>query len=523
MIRTVAALLVLAAACLGSADESWELRLPGLLVQPKGGEARELILRLALRGGAVVAAAGEAPSFNRMVYAVDAAGLKLEGGATLQGRVVVTVPSDGYVPAPGTSITANLDIEATRAGASRIAGSFRGDVGGRAVQGELQGAGTASPGASALSLTLQCESALWFADTKPGKGERTTICLGIAADGTVHAVRVVPRGSVTDTGYGARADAWDLSLRDGLLRGTIDVAVNHQDGRSSRVRVALDGRAYGDAVLGSSGCAIDGRQLGAGCFRGTLVDGARPPLDDAHAEIVLHDAIGLGKYARVFLARRGGAWSAAFATLPNYNNATHDVALGDLAIVDGRLRGSFAMTVNCDPWIPKDRKVRTVPVSVDLAFADAELRGTFAATYDGKEIAGPADGFVTRPRRVGESFKTTVKMEEAVGGENAWVGRVFVSGRIEQGRWVEGRPWNNHNAKMTGAVREGTLSFADDRIRGEWTLSLDHGGGIQAGSYRVSIDGPAVGELAAGVFRIRAADGTGPERTGRFWASADAK
>jgi hypothetical protein len=106
------------------------------------------------------------------------------------------------------------------------------------------------------------------------------------------------------------------------------------------------------------------------------------------------------KRLNCYLVRRDGKWTAALGTAtnsgrPNWNTAFMLVDPANATVKDGRLTGSFSITLVPDPWVPKDQKTRTAKVSLDATAtpktpdanspAFANLSGKWSAQIEGPE------------------------------------------------------------------------------------------------------------------------------------------
>ena len=109
----------------------WDLRLKGFF-----DAGRELLVTLDVKDGAVISAVAVAPEWNRTMHAVDAKGLKLNGGE-LSGAMTVTLSADGGVPADGKPITRRVELQ-VRCRRGRLGGTYGGALaGGRDVAGRV--------------------------------------------------------------------------------------------------------------------------------------------------------------------------------------------------------------------------------------------------------------------------------------------------------------------------------------------------------------------------------------------------
>lgn len=105
---------------------------------------------------------------------------------------------------------------------------------------------------------------------------------------------------------------------------------------------------------------------------------------------------GVVKRLNVYMVRIKGQWAGAIGTptfqgRAQYNTALMPVDVSRLELTAEGLSGPMVVTLVPDPWVPKDQKTRTVPVTLNARFvagADPKslgsVRGEFTATFEGE-------------------------------------------------------------------------------------------------------------------------------------------
>ncbi len=111
----------------------WDLRLKGFF-----DAARDLLVTLQVKDGAVVSAVAGAPAWNRATHTVDAKGVKVAGGE-LAGSLTVTLNPDASIPADKSPITRTVEVK-VRVVRDRLKGTYLGGMAdGRTVDGRVSG------------------------------------------------------------------------------------------------------------------------------------------------------------------------------------------------------------------------------------------------------------------------------------------------------------------------------------------------------------------------------------------------
>jgi len=466
------------------------------------GEGKDAIIHAHLTRDGKLAGWAETPTFNRGVHAVDLNRLKLDGG-----EVTFTIASDGYVPKRGTT----LKMDARVFGGnylSRVDGEDRG--GKVTVERVAQFADEA-----VYRVELHGES-LVNLDRKPGKSRR--LGLNLTFDGgKLVAARAIPPGSLTDVGFEAIVTGSEGQLRNGRFQGMVDVTLLPQSKKpTKKYCYTIDARAVGERVGGTVEVTQDGKAVGEGSVRGDVRHGDPPGADDALHTLVLHDAIP-GNFLVLYLNAREGKFTHGFATGPNYNNATHTVDISQLRVTGDRISGEVDVTVNPDPWVPRDGSKTDARYDINAKFSRGAINGQFTGRFGKQQVKGNVEGQLDARPDVPGIDKITFKLEKALFGDGGYHSRCFLTIDVNDGKAVSGRVWNNHS-NLRGTITGGDITVKNDRLVAKITADVEQSGGVTAGKYRFKIEGGVVGTSAAGSFTTTW-DKSDRTETDRFWAS----
>lgn len=446
---------------------------------------KSLELRLAVRDGKIVGAIGRPVKYSRSPAVIDSSGVQLADGK-LTGELKYQILSDGYLPATNGVCALN----------------------GLAVQS------APPPDAGTLArLVLECENAINHGGKDKPQSRRMQIVLAVR-EGPVFGAKAIPPGSLTDVACAPFVKSCAVTLTDGELGGTLEISVQPQDTGKSPVNYAyaLTGRVIGDLATGTLALQRDGKPSGpVGTFVGAVRWGAAPAAGEGLYRLTIRDALGIGKFMDVYLTATGGKLVHGFATTPNFNNATHVVEVGKLALDGQRLSGPLTVTVQPDPWIPADGKPIACAYQVDATLRDSEITGTADKFV--------VEGSLTDKPQLGKLTNATLKLENGLHGKSDWHARAFVSCEIKDGRVTGGRISNNHT-KLDGVVTGGDLKFDGERLVGKVSATVKQGDGGQEGQYEFTVHVLMVGTVGAGTFDSQLA---GKTKSGRLWAAVRAE
>lgn len=488
-----------------TAAEEWDVVLDGAL---KEGADLHLYLVVDNAAGRVLRGFGLGPRFNRMPYALLPDALDVSQGR-LRGKATVTIPSDGYVPRGGETLTVAVELDAKVSGET-LEGTYEAHVGVETRKGAVTGRRFPEPKADAAQrLDLACEGAVYKT-----KGKRRARRLGIdldAKDGRVVAARLVPPGSITDVGMIAKAGKHDLRIEDGRLTGRLEGTVRPQNAKDQPIAYVweIDGRVIGDRAAGRMAVTEDGQAAGEGHFLAKVRAGAPDP-GDALYRLSLYGAVPPHNFMDLRLATRGGKVLHGFATTPNFNNSIHTVDLGGLALEGGRLTGEADVTIIPDAWIPRDRRPVPCTYTLDVAAAHGAAAGTFTGRFGESDAQGDVAGGLDPKPDLDRVTGLTLKLE------NGGFGRGFLTLKYEGGTVAGGRVWNNHS-NLEGTIDAADLDWSNERIRGTVTVTVAKGG-VKAGTYTCTVEGVLVGAMGAGTgTTVYAADSS--RKTTSFWVA----
>ncbi len=465
---------------------------------------------LAIEDGKIVAAFASARTFNAMAYTVDATGLEASEKA-IRGPIKVTVPSDGWVPAGGKTLSCTYQLSLTCKDGT-ASGTFSGRAGSHEVTAEATGSLDERP-----MLPQRCRFVLHARAPRGDKRAlgRVGIELGMR-DGKAQAVKLIPHGSITDIGAATLVESADIRFDGRTLRGKIQGQRIPNGGNPQKLQLDFECVVIGQQASGQFRSTIDSKHTTAGGVRGEMDLSPVPDAANCLWELTLHHGVDHGRMINVFLSTRGGKVSAAYAVTPNYNNATHAVDAGKLRLEDGRLTGPLFVTVYPDAWIPKDHQKRSASYIVDVRCEDAELVGTYEGTFAGQAVKGDVAGHMAAKPEIGKVSHATIKPE---GGlyNGSWSGyRAFFSFDVSDGKITAGRVWNNHDKKLKGTITSGTFRVDGDTLMAEMVATIEPGTSAKPGTYTIRVQGPVMGAGSCGEAVSQLGEKTW---TSRYWAS----
>ena len=181
------------------------------------------------------------------------------------------------------------------------------------------------------------------------------------------------------------------------------------------------------------------------------------------------------------------------------------------------MAGTVKLTVQPDPWVPKDGKAFGAEFAIQAKLTAAELVGEYSGTFNGQPRKGAVHGQIEARGDLEPIAKATVKIENGLIGGNPTHNRAFLNVQLdESGKVTGGRVSNNHTS-LSGTVTGGQLRVADGVLKATLTATVNEGGKVTPGRYEVEVTGPLVGNMASGTFTTKL-DGK-VVKTGNFWAS----
>jgi hypothetical protein len=436
---------------------------------------------------------------------VDPAPLRVEDEA-LAGSVSLSLTSDGYIPPIGTQIP----IEVTLAGPT-WKGTRRGD----AVAGTATSIWSAATVPDPVRFTIHGDNCVFFPKHGPGKGRRMTVVVPID-QGAAHAVRLIPPGSITDTGCSATVTASEVRRDGPRLSATIASTIRHQGGATSAAVMRFTALAVGDQLHGLVTTSWDGQEQEPGWCTGSILTGV-PETRIAQLRLTLDALVSQGGYCDLYLNLRDGKAVSGFATTPNDGNSTHTVDSTDLIWVDGKLSGGVRLTLMPDPWRHPVAAPTKAQVELSAMVRGADASGTYHGSVGTVAVTGAVVGGLEPAVTEGPLKSMTIKFENGLSGGNEYQNRAFIAVQLDgQGKIIGGKVSNNHTA-LDGSVSSGLVQVSDGRLVGTIEAIIGTAGKTTSGRYRFSFTGVAVGTMATGGFT--AIDPSGTEKSERFWAA----
>lgn len=224
--------------------------------------------------------------------------------------------------------------------------------------------------------------------------------------------------------------------------------------------------------------------------------------------IVLEEALpretGL-KPLEVFVQRRGGKWRQALGLAPQWNVSPHKVDPAGLTYEDGRLGGTFAVTLVPDAWVPAEKRELSGTFNVNAVLTDTRVLGTFDGEVAGTRVNGRLVGVVEPEGRVDvRNCTVDLRLEGALPpGIEDWTRRVWSTVRFVDGRPREGTATFSPLSPddRTGACDSSDLRLAPDLLGGTLTAEARVDPNRVVYSYKLA--GIVVGAHLGGTFTYR--------------------
>ena len=192
--------------------------------------------------------------------------------------------------------------------------------------------------------------------------------------------------------------------------------------------------------------------------------------------------------------------SAGLAYSPRFNHAVHEVDAAGLKLRDGRLLGELKVTVEPDPYKPKDGKPIPCTYTIDAAVQDGGLAGTFRGKWGADAVAGAVAGLYQAPPQIGDTYNLSLKMEVGVTGKGApWHKRTYISVQVKDGKATGGKVSNNKGG-FQATFDKADLRLREGKISGTIVATVTSGQ-VDTGTYTFTIDGSLVGDQIIGQFQ----------------------
>ena len=456
---------------------------------------KPLTVYLDCAGGTFAAGLARAPQFSKLAYGVDASGLAL-ADKVLRGTLAVTIPSDGYTPPPGKTVRCVFTVDAKIAGAS-VAGTFDGRYGvdergqgGTPAKGAVSGTVSARPafdGPVVLDLDL-----INAAGDKPvdkrvwGRRGRLRVTFkgGKPLQGVMHGHgdgRQVNYFEAVVTHVGL---AWG---REGL-RGTVAV----KETKGDEYVYTFDGRVVGDQVGGTFTKTVNGKAAPGAGFRGALVPVPAVRAADAIHNLELLGAVAGGKQLNTFIPCVAGRFGQGMGYSGQFNHTYHDVGGAALTLSGNVLRGDLKVTINPDPYVPRDHKPIACVYTVEATVSDGCVTGSFTGLFGRQRVAGRIVGRLQPIPPVPEPAQYSLKLEDGVNEGAPWLRRVYLSFVATRGKATEGRMSNNKGG-WTGTFKAATVTHDGPRFAATIHGTVDTTRGPRTGAYTFKLAGRSIG------------------------------
>ncbi|MFP4054184.1 MAG: hypothetical protein ACLFV7_10020 [Phycisphaerae bacterium] len=240
--------------------------------------------------------------------------------------------------------------------------------------------------------------------------------------------------------------------------------------------------------------------------------------------ITLQSPLPGGKPLRLHLAESTHRVVAAFGTSPKFNSRWHDVTDHKLTLDGGGLEGKLSLTVNPDPWVPKDGKPIACSFTLQGRRKDGTISGTFTGTVGGKEVKGTLTGEPTaapgdsRTQRYRIRFFQALRMIAPARGRhgpntNYALDMVLTCALSPSGSVSEALLENvvPDYRSYSAVVKSIALKRTGARLTGTLTADIDYGRDAKridkpVLTHTFTIDGLVIGETVAVRYDAQVAD-----------------
>jgi hypothetical protein len=245
-----------------------------------------------------------------------------------------------------------------------------------------------------------------------------------------------------------------------------------------------------------------------------------------HWRLVLAGALGEGRDLELYAAWRDGRIAAAFGRGPRFNRMPYQVEARDVRLTQGRLSGTFAVSVPSDGYVPKGGGTLQVEAAVEAAAAPSGFDGTYRAKVGGESREGKLTGSRSAPPAPLAVARLTLSCEETIQkakrGPSAH--RLGMAIALRDGRSFAARlipPGSITDVALTATVEAHAVRIEGERLTGKLTGLVRHQGGLEkAVRYDFEFAGLVIGRSAAGAIQV-VEDGT-PQPDGRFVGQMEA-
>lgn len=326
----------------------------------------------------------------------------------------------------------------------------------------------------------------------------------LLVDGKPYAPKVAHANNTTYADFTYRVDSiqWQAGAGGAFtchIRGHSRPAGSKY--RGGAIDFVMEGRQTDGRIEGTFTALQDNAQIADGPLAGTIEPCSLPDPANSRYELHMHGAAPDGKAVWVHLDCTDGAFVAGLAYVPQFNHAVHLVDASKLKLIDGRIRGSLAITILPDPYIPKDRQPIACTYDIDAAVRNGGLEGSFTGAFGQTKVDGKLAGLTDHHLAVTADLNVRLKMEEALAGGPPWHNRAFVTFQITNGKAHEGKITANKGG-WTGAVTSLHIALEERRLRGRLTVDITSDT-VKPGGYTIEFDGRLIGTQLLGDYVSR--------------------
>jgi len=247
----------------------------------------------------------------------------------------------------------------------------------------------------------------------------------------------------------------------------------------------------------------------------------------------LENALPNNRQLDVLLDVRNDAVKGAIATARRFNSRPHHIDASGLSLRDGRLRGSVSVTVNPDPWVPRDGKVIACEYTIDAGVEGTDIAGKHSGRHgvsggkddsgtavegaiEGSLKAAPAASDYTRLRM--RFFSPLITMWDYKSspwprGTSKYAMDMNLIASSKDGK-VFDAVFENTNPDYRGyaaIVRKVDARLDGSALTGTVRVDLDNGGqGVKGAeryaAYALTLNGQVIGDTVAGTYDCKAGD-----------------
>ncbi len=300
-----------------------------------------------------------------------------------------------------------------------------------------------------------------------------------------------------DTGPDDEELAWGASVLAGIgsdeaeeVRGRITRLVGQRHAAASEAR--LDAQ-------------VEALRLTAGR--------SRPPEDpsDAVLGLVLAGALPGGKPLTVHLDVRDGRVEGAFGTALTFNLAPHDVDASGLAVADGRADGTLDVTIQPDPYVPRDGRPIACVYEIQAGVKAGAAKGSFSGGCGGRPVSGEVRGLAqARPAKPDPAWFHLLLEDGMTGPQFSYHHRAYVSFTLHGDTTFDGRITEfdqripiQTSLAWNGLVEDVKVRFTGDRLTGSVhaVVTSSRDGRVKLGRHTFPLEGLVIGRFTAGRFK----------------------